>query len=181
MSTSETITLRSSDGEDFVVEEDIALQYEYVKKYMRDKCVIDNTIPIPLTSSKVLAKVVEYCKKHAESPRGDDGKTEEELLKTWDAEFVNVDLYTFLEIMFAAKLLGIKNLEDFVDQKAATMIMTMLDKVKKIFGVIGEIFQMFGKVYNFLKARPSGSILWDNVWETAMVEQGIGAFPQSDS
>ncbi|XP_026443780.1 SKP1-like protein 1A [Papaver somniferum] len=155
MPTSETITL-SSDGEDFVVEEDISLQSEFVKKYMR--------IPIPLISSKVLAKVVEYCKKHDESPRGDDGKTEEEGLKTWDAEFFNVDLYTFLEIMFAAKLLGIKNLEDFVDQKTATMIMTMFDNVKKIFGVIREIFQIM-----FFKR------------ETAMVEQGIGAFPQSDS
>ncbi|XP_026410593.1 SKP1-like protein 1A [Papaver somniferum] len=165
MSTSKTvlITLKSADGEDFVVQEDIALQSVFVQNYIRDKCVVDNTIPIPHISSKVLAKVVEYCKKHAESPLGDDGETEEEGFKTWDAEFVNVDWYTFLEIIFAANYLGIKNLADFVNQTAATMIMTMYDKVKKTFQVIVDIFKMFDKVYNFFRARPSGSILWDNV------------------
>ncbi|KAI3919488.1 hypothetical protein MKW98_030199, partial [Papaver atlanticum] len=76
---SKTVTLKSSDGDTFEVEGAVVLQSQ----------TSNNVIPLPKVTSKILAKVVEYCKKHVDSPKGeDDGDTEKELLKTWDAEFV---------------------------------------------------------------------------------------------
>jgi S-phase kinase-associated protein 1 len=50
----------------------------------------DNGIPLPNVTSKILAKVVEYCKKHVEAV-GYEDKPSEDDLKAWDADFVKVD------------------------------------------------------------------------------------------
>ncbi|XP_026439317.1 transcription factor GTE8-like [Papaver somniferum] len=66
------VTLRSSDGWSFEVEEVVALQSQTIKRLIEDNCV---DIPLPNVTSNILAKVLEYCKKHvADIPKGDDGK-----------------------------------------------------------------------------------------------------------
>ncbi|KAI3889055.1 hypothetical protein MKX03_012488 [Papaver bracteatum] len=86
---------------------------------IKDSC-IDNTVPLTKVTSKILAKVIEYCKKHVESPNGeDDGKIEQEELKTWDTEFVKVDDDTLIDIVLAAKYLKINNLLDLTIQAVA--------------------------------------------------------------
>lgn len=66
------------------------------------KCMLEDTgadAPVPLlnVNSKILAKVVEYCKQHAPAEGVDNARTEE--LKTWDAEFVKVDQSTLFELI----------------------------------------------------------------------------------
>ncbi|KAG6536580.1 hypothetical protein ZIOFF_001638 [Zingiber officinale] len=58
----------------------------------------DNDIPLPNVSSKILTKVVEYCKKHvhavaSNSSSKDTGGSEisDEDLKSWDSKFIKVD------------------------------------------------------------------------------------------
>ncbi|KAL6998054.1 SKP1-like protein 1A [Sarracenia purpurea var. burkii] len=83
------IVLKSSDGETFEVEEAIALESQTIKHLIEDTCA-DTNILLPNVTSKILAKVIEYCKKHVESPKSEDKIVEDEL-KTFDAEFVTVD------------------------------------------------------------------------------------------
>ncbi|KAL5726508.1 SKP1-like protein 1A [Ranunculus cassubicifolius] len=83
------VTLRSSDGKAFDVEEAVALQSQTIKHMIEDECA-DDGIPLPNVTSKILAKVIEYCKKHVETPKAEDRSVDEEL-KSWDAEFVKVD------------------------------------------------------------------------------------------
>ncbi|WMV51642.1 hypothetical protein MTR67_045027 [Solanum verrucosum] len=83
------IVLRSSDGETFEVDEAVALESQTIKHMIEDDCA-DTSIPLPNVTSKILVKVIEYCKRHVEVPKAED-KTAEEDLKTFDAEFVNVD------------------------------------------------------------------------------------------
>ncbi|KAL5995668.1 hypothetical protein ACLOJK_025735 [Asimina triloba] len=40
---------------------------------------------------EILSKVIEYCRKHVEAQKTSDEKAAEDSLKSWDAEFVNVD------------------------------------------------------------------------------------------
>ncbi len=66
------------------------------------KCMLEDTgadAPVPLlnVNSKILAKVVEYCKQHAPTEGVDNAKAEE--LKTWDTEFVKVDQSTLFELI----------------------------------------------------------------------------------
>ncbi|KAH0720574.1 hypothetical protein KY284_005604 [Solanum tuberosum] len=83
------IILRSFDGETFEVDEAVALESETIKHMIEDECA-NTTIPIPNVTSKILVKVIEYCKRHVEVPKAED-KTAKEDLKTFDAEFVKVD------------------------------------------------------------------------------------------
>ncbi|KAI3856887.1 hypothetical protein MKX03_036193, partial [Papaver bracteatum] len=86
MSTSKMVTLKSSNGEDFVVEESVALHSQTINHMIEDGCA-DNGIPLPNLTSKILAKLIEYCRIHDDHV---DEKDKEEL-KNWDAEFVKVD------------------------------------------------------------------------------------------
>lgn len=62
----------------------------------------DTLVPLPNVQSKILSKVIEYCKFHVEASKknNDDkpAKTEEEV-KTFDTDFVKVDQATLFELI----------------------------------------------------------------------------------
>ncbi|WMV33060.1 hypothetical protein MTR67_026445 [Solanum verrucosum] len=77
------IILRSFNGETFEVDEAVVQESQTIKHMIEDD--YDNTIiPLPKVNSNILAKVVEYCKRHLEVPKAED-KTAKEDLKTFDA------------------------------------------------------------------------------------------------
>ncbi|XAR73745.1 hypothetical protein NMG60_11007816 [Bertholletia excelsa] len=119
-SSSKKITLKSSDGEAFEVEEIVALESQTIKHMVEDDCV-DSVIPLPNVTSKILAKVVEYCKKHVEAAKSEDRSGNEDL-KAWDAEFVKVDQPTLFDLILAANYLNIRSLLDLTCQTVADMI-----------------------------------------------------------
>ena len=122
MSSTRKIILRSSDGEAFEVDEAVALESQTIKHMVEDDCA-DNGIPLPNVTSKILAKIIEYCKKHVESPKTDDrSNTVDEDLNTWDADFVKVDCETLFDLILAANYLDIKDLLDLTCQTVADMI-----------------------------------------------------------
>lgn len=104
------ITLKSSDGEEFEVEETVAMESQTIKHMIEDDCA-DNGIPLPNVTSKILSKVIEYCKKHVEaSAAASTTKTSdgvslggergiEDELKSWDADFVKVDQATLFDLI----------------------------------------------------------------------------------
>uniref|UniRef100_A0A453CR30 SKP1 component POZ domain-containing protein n=1 Tax=Aegilops tauschii subsp. strangulata TaxID=200361 RepID=A0A453CR30_AEGTS len=59
------ITLKSSDGEEFQIEEAVAMESQTIRHMIEDDCA-DNGIPLPNVDSKILSKVIEYCKKHVQ-------------------------------------------------------------------------------------------------------------------
>ncbi|KAI3855537.1 hypothetical protein MKX03_006575 [Papaver bracteatum] len=120
--TKKMFTLKSSDGEDFVVEEAVALQSNTIKHMIEDACA-DNGVPLPNVTGKIMAAVVKYCKKHVETPEGDASVVDEDL-KKWDAEFVSeFDVQsTLFDVILAANYLDIKSLLDLTCQTVADMI-----------------------------------------------------------
>ncbi|PIA55359.1 hypothetical protein AQUCO_00800245v1 [Aquilegia coerulea] len=126
------VTLNSSDGESFDVEEAVILQSQTIKHMIEDDCA-DNGIPLPNVTAKILAKVVEYCKKHFEV---EGQSTEEEQLKTWDADFVRVDQDTLFNLILAANYLNIRSLLDLTCQTVADMIMGKTpEEIRKTFSI----------------------------------------------
>lgn len=97
------ITLKSSDGEAFEVEETVALQSQTIKHMIEDDCA-DNGIPLPNVTSKILAKVIEYCNKHVVDPDKADEKASDDDLKAWDADFVKVDQSTLFDLILVRPL-----------------------------------------------------------------------------
>ncbi|KAB2632989.1 SKP1-like protein 1A [Pyrus ussuriensis x Pyrus communis] len=121
MSSERKITLKSSDGETFEVDEAVALMSQTIKHMVEDDCA-DNGIPLPNVTSKILAKVIEYCRKHVEAAKPEERASVDEDLKAWDAEFVKVDQATLFDLILAANYLNIKSLLDLTCQTVADMI-----------------------------------------------------------
>ncbi|KAK4378289.1 hypothetical protein RND71_000151 [Anisodus tanguticus] len=100
MSTSKNIVLKSSDGESFEVDESVALESQTIKHMIEDDCA-NTSIPLPNVTSKILAKVIEYCKRHVDAAAAakTDDKVSEDDLKTFDADFVKVDQGTLFDLI----------------------------------------------------------------------------------
>ncbi|XP_074557246.1 SKP1-like protein 1B [Curcuma longa] len=136
------ITLRSSDGEVFEVEEAVAMESQTIKHMIEDDCA-DNGIPLPNVSSRILAKVVEYCKKHVDAAASKSSSEDaagsgisDEDLKSWDAEFVKVDQATLFDLILAANYLNIKGLLDLTCQTVADMIKGKTpEEIRKTFNI----------------------------------------------
>ncbi|KAM7479457.1 hypothetical protein LguiA_027670 [Lonicera macranthoides] len=95
--TPKMIVLKSSDNETFEVEEAVAVESQTIKHMIEDDCA-DTCIPLPNVTSKILAKVIEYCKKHVDTPKSEDKACEDDL-KNFDAEFVKVDQGTLFDLI----------------------------------------------------------------------------------
>ncbi|XP_059623326.1 SKP1-like protein 1A [Cornus florida] len=120
MSTSKPIVLRSSDGETFEVEEAVALESQTLKHMIEDDCA-DSIIPLPNVTGNILSKIIEYCKKHVETPKSKDN-TSNDAIKNFDTNFVEVDQAMLFNLILAANYLNIKSLLDLICQKVADMI-----------------------------------------------------------
>ncbi|CAK9143848.1 unnamed protein product [Ilex paraguariensis] len=66
-----------------------------IKHMIEDDCA-DTVIPLPNVTSRILSKVIEYCKKHVEVPKSKDPVTRF-ALETFDAEFPKVELDTLFD------------------------------------------------------------------------------------
>ncbi|GJS03578.1 SKP1-like protein 1B [Tanacetum coccineum] len=133
MSSTKTITLASSDGETFEVSETVALESQTIKHMIEDDCA-NTTIPLPNVNSKILSKVIEYCKKHVVND--DDNKVSEDDLKTFDSDFVKVDQGTLFDLILAANYLNIKSLLDLTCQTVADMIKGKTpEEIRKTFNI----------------------------------------------
>ena len=135
------VTLKSSDGEEFLVEETVAMESQTIRHMIEDGCA-DNGIPLPNVNSKILSKVIEYCKKHVESAAkpsvtaAGDEKAAEEDLKGWDSDFVKVDQATLFDLILAANYLNIKGLLDLTCQTVADMIKGKTpEEIRKTFNI----------------------------------------------
>ncbi|XP_023553541.1 SKP1-like protein 1A [Cucurbita pepo subsp. pepo] len=134
MSSSKKITLKSSDGESFEIDEVVALESQTIRHMIEDDCA-DNGIPLPNVTSKILAKVIEYSHKHVDASSADPRVSEEDL-KAWDRDFVNVDQATLFDLILAANYLNIKSLLDLTCQTVADMIKGKTpEEIRKTFNI----------------------------------------------
>ncbi|KAL3383186.1 hypothetical protein AABB24_002598 [Solanum stoloniferum] len=136
MSSPKKISLRSSDGEVFEVEEAVALESQTIKFLIEDDCA-GSDIPISNVTSNILAKVLEYLKLHVEaSSKTDDKAAADNDLKVFDAEFVKVDQKTLFDLILAANYLNIKGLLDLTCQAVADMIKGKTpEEIRKTFNI----------------------------------------------
>lgn len=122
------VVLQAYDGEEFEVDVVVASQSETIKNMIDDGCV-ERSVPLPNVEGPVLAKVVEYWKRHVEG-----GKQEE--LKQWDKEFVEAKKQGLLEIIVAAHYLNSPPLFDLCCQAVADTISDMtVEDVREYFGI----------------------------------------------
>lgn len=103
---SKKINLVSSDGIVFEVDFGLALMSKRFEETIETIPVGDvDTISVHEVSSKMLTKVVEYCKKHNIRQKYVNN------LKDWEAKFIDVDTKTLLDLQTYASYLKIDSLQ----------------------------------------------------------------------
>ncbi|KAK1302268.1 SKP1-like protein 1A [Acorus calamus] len=132
-----TVTLRSSDGEEFEVPKEVALMSVTIRNIIEDAWDGIN-IPLYNVESGVLAKVIEYCKRHslATTTNNNEAMTEEEL-EAWDKDFVmNMDNHELFEVIMATNYMVVQGLMDLTCRWVADMVKDLsIEEVRVFFGV----------------------------------------------
>ncbi|XP_055816817.1 SKP1-like protein 11 [Solanum dulcamara] len=128
---SKILTLRSSDNDEFQVEESIAIQSGTIKNMVEDGYT---DIPLMNINSEVLTKILNYLMKHAEKT----GASEEEL-KEFDNEFAKMSFKKLSVFVFAANFLHISGLMSLLCQTIADKIKNKsVNAVRQIFNITSD-------------------------------------------
>ncbi|CAM0950833.1 unnamed protein product [Alopecurus aequalis] len=150
------IVLVSSDGERFEITHEAAAMSQTINHMIEDDC-IDNGVPLPNVKSSILAKVIEYCNKHAATAGTSSDNTTafgEQDLKSFDADFIKVDTAILFEIILAANFLNIKGLLDLSCQTVAEMIK----------GYTVEQVRAFFNIKNDFTPEEEAAVRAENQW-----------------
>ena len=127
------VTLISSDHERFEVPEAAATMSQTIRHMIEDGCT-DGGIPLPNVTGSILAKVLEYCNKHAA-----DAESNKEELDKFDKAFVDevkADQATLFDLILAANYLNVKGLLDLTCQTVADMIKDKsVEEIRQTFNI----------------------------------------------
>ncbi|XP_050384039.1 SKP1-like protein 1B [Argentina anserina] len=115
---------------------------------IEDDCA-EGIIPLPNVTSKILAKVIEYCCKHVEAAEKNSSygpsNTEDDKLKTWDKEFVKdvePDQNVLFDLILAANYLNIKSLLDLTCEHVANMMKgKSAEEIRATFHIVNDYTQ----------------------------------------
>uniref|UniRef100_A0A0E0IH85 SKP1-like protein n=1 Tax=Oryza nivara TaxID=4536 RepID=A0A0E0IH85_ORYNI len=127
----EMVTLISSDGARFEVPEAAArLSQTLLDEMKKDDYRASNGIPLPNVAGDVLAKVIEFCTKHAataaainaDTPAKTSKEEEELMVKSFDDEFILVDNHMLYGLLTAADAMRIQGLMDLACQRLVDML-----------------------------------------------------------
>jgi len=140
----ELLKLKSSQGEIFEVEPEVACMATLIKN-MVDDSGTDEEIPLPNVKTAILSKVIDYCKFHKDSPPEEIQKPLKSTnlmecgVSEWDSEYVNIEQEVLFELILAANYLDIKSLLDLTCAKVASMIKgKTTEEIRKQFNIVND-------------------------------------------
>jgi S-phase kinase-associated protein 1 len=110
----------------------------------------DTPVPLPMVDSKILIKVIEYCKYH----HANEKNTPEEEKANWDKDFVKVDDETLFNLILAANYLDIKSLLDLTCK-------TVADEIK---GKTPEEIRVRFNIKNDFTPEEEEEVKRENAW-----------------
>ncbi|KAI8367989.1 E3 ubiquitin ligase complex SCF subunit sconC [Choanephora cucurbitarum] len=135
-----SVTLLSSDLEQFKVDKDVAERSVLIKNMLEDIGDSDAPIPLPNVSSKVLTKVIEWCTHHRDDPvTQDDQERRNTDIDEWDQKYMEVDQETLFDVILAANYLDIKPLLDVGCKTVANMIKgKSAEEIRRTFNITND-------------------------------------------
>ncbi|XP_051196361.1 SKP1-like protein 4 [Lolium perenne] len=124
-SAAKTVTLRSSDGEEFVVKADtFASASVLVRNMLEDDCA-GGAIPLPQVTGRILSRVIDYCDRHyadadAATYVAEPFSSGDPDLERFDTDFIGgVDYNTLIDLILAANYLEVPRLLDLACKTVA--------------------------------------------------------------
>jgi len=144
------VKLKSKQEEIFEVEKEVACRSVTVKNMVEDTG-LDTPVPLPMVDSKILIKVIEYCKYHH---RAEQESLPEDEKNVWDKDFVKVDDETLFNLILAANYLDIKSLLDLTCK-------TVADEIK---GKTPEEIRIRFNIKNDFTPEEEEEVKRENAW-----------------
>nr|ARF07830.1 SLF-interacting SKP1-like protein 2 [Solanum pimpinellifolium] len=139
---SKKLILKSSDGDEFEIEESIAVQSGTIKNMVEDDYTL---IPLPNVNTQKLILIIEYMKKH-----GEKTDSNEEEIKEFDKEFLKDKRYNdMFDLIVAANYLHIIDLMNLICQTIADRIKhKSVIAIRQIFGITNDFTSEEGRKYS---------------------------------
>jgi len=137
------VKLVSSQGDEFVVDVEVAALSTVVKT-MIDDSGTDEPVPLPNVKTFTLEKVIEYCTHHKDNPAPELAKPLKtanlaEVVSKWDNDFISLDQDVIFDLILAANYLDIKSLLDLTCAKIASMIKGKTpEQIRKQFSIVND-------------------------------------------
>ncbi|CAE7268978.1 RAD5B [Symbiodinium necroappetens] len=144
MADGDKLKLKSSQGEIFEVDPEVATMSTLIKNMVEDSGT-DEEIPLPNVKTAILSKVIDYCKYHKDNPPEEIQKPLKSTnlvecgVSEWDSEYVNIEQEVLFELILAANYLDIKSLLDLTCAKVASMIKGKnTEEIRKQFNIVND-------------------------------------------
>eukprot|EP00588_Corethron_pennatum_P014130 CAMPEP_0194267272 /NCGR_PEP_ID=MMETSP0169-20130528/1849_1 /TAXON_ID=218684 /ORGANISM="Corethron pennatum, Strain L29A3" /LENGTH=166 /DNA_ID=CAMNT_0039008091 /DNA_START=167 /DNA_END=667 /DNA_ORIENTATION=+ len=139
------IKLVSKEGDEFKVPIEVAKVSELVKTMIEEEGDDgEHEIPLPNVKATVLAKVIDFCTRHAREPMNEIEKplksgVMSDLVDKWFAQFIDVEQVLLFELVLAANYMDIKPLLDLSCAAVASMIKgKSAEEIRKIFNISND-------------------------------------------
>ncbi|KAK1939457.1 putative cytosolic glycoprotein FP21 [Babesia divergens] len=140
------VQLVSGDGDVFTVDSKVLALSKLLSNMLKYVDEDSDLEPIVLNSisTRVLAKILDYCRYHEDKPAPPIPKplkssNLEDVVCSWDREFINVDTELLLEIMMAENFLDIKPLLELTCAKIASLVKgKTTDQIRDEFNIIND-------------------------------------------
>ncbi|CAA9988871.1 suppressor of kinetochore protein 1, putative [Plasmodium knowlesi strain H] len=121
------IKLVSFEGDEFIVDKYTASMSTVILNILEVMTAEEDTIPLPNIKTPILKKIIEYMEYHINNPADEIPKplitsNLQDVVSTWDYDFVNTDKETLYELIEASNYLDIKPLLDLTCGKIASMM-----------------------------------------------------------
>ncbi|KAI5332563.1 hypothetical protein L3X38_022692 [Prunus dulcis] len=133
------ISLKTSEGEVFEIEENVAMEFHTVKAFFQDEGVSREVVmPIPNVNSVELVKIINFCTKTLELKRkADHEENAKKELRLFYQDFVKDESTEhIMELILAADYLHVDDLLEVLNQCVADRIKNKsVEYVRKLFGV----------------------------------------------
>ncbi|GAW81588.1 suppressor of kinetochore protein 1 [Plasmodium gonderi] len=123
----EKIKLVSFEGDEFIVDKNTASMSTVILNILEVMTPEEDTIPLPNIKTPILKKIIEYMEYHINNPADEIPKplitsNLQDVVSSWDFDFVNTDKETLYELIEASNYLDIKPLLDLTCGKIASMM-----------------------------------------------------------
>ncbi|KAM1120140.1 hypothetical protein ACFX13_045031 [Malus domestica] len=136
---SKKISLKTSDGEIFEIEENVAMQFQTVKTFFQDESVArDMVMPVPNVHSGELVKIIDFCTKSLDLNRkAEHEEVSKKELRKFNNDFVKDETTgNVMELTLAADYLNVDQMLEVLNQCVADRIKNKsVEYVRKLFGV----------------------------------------------
>ena len=139
-----SIKIVSKDLDTFEITKEEASLSELLNTMIQEETAVEETIPVPNVTTKILKLVVEFLKEHVRDPMKNIDKplvstNMKDIVQEWYADFLMNNDEEMFELILAANFMDIKSLLDLTCAYAASKIKGKApEEIRRMFDITND-------------------------------------------